>query len=136
MVGFNQSVQDFSGRFDWEARRDDRVVLRYQYSRQKFDNQTSSSASRHSRTTARRTSVRPGPRTFSKSIVGELRYGLGFRDTNVNIKEGNDTPIIRFAGTPVSGSIIGNAGTFRSPATRWTTSSSTTSTHCSAPTTT
>ena len=45
-------------------------------------------------------------------MVGEFRYGLGVRDTNVNIKAGNDTPIIRFAGSPVSGTIIGNAGNF------------------------
>ena len=48
-----------------------------------------------------------GPRT-----VGELRYGLGLRSTNVDIAAGNDTPIVRFAASPVSGSIIGNAGNF------------------------
>lgn len=45
-------------------------------------------------------------------MVGELRYGLGVRSTNVDIAAGNDTPIVRFANSPVSGSIIGNAGTF------------------------
>jgi hypothetical protein len=44
--------------------------------------------------------------------IGEFRYGLGLRTTLVGIKAGNDTPIIRFAGTPVSASIIGNAGGF------------------------
>jgi len=49
---------------------------------------------------------------FSPRTVGEFRYGLGLRDTNVDIKAGNDTPIIRFTGAPVSGPIIGNAGAF------------------------
>ena len=51
---------------------------------------------------------------FSNSMVGEFRYGLGLRSTNVDIQAGNDTPIVRF--TPVTvtgaGSIIGNAGNF------------------------
>ena len=34
------------------------------------------------------------------------------RDTNVDIAAGNDTPIIRFVGSPVSGAIIGNAGAY------------------------
>ena len=34
------------------------------------------------------------------------------RDTNVNIAAGNDTPIVRFTGSPVSGTTIGNAGSF------------------------
>ncbi len=34
------------------------------------------------------------------------------RTTLVGIKAGNDTPIIRFTASPVSGSIIGNAGNF------------------------
>lgn len=50
--------------------------------------------------------------SFTANVVGEFRYGLGIRDTNVNIKAGNDTPVIRFTGSPVSGSIIGNAGNF------------------------
>ena len=50
--------------------------------------------------------------TFTPNIVGEFRYGLGIRDTNVNIAAGNDTPVIRFTGSPFSSSIIGNAGNF------------------------
>ena len=51
---------------------------------------------------------------FSPSIVGEFRYGLGLRNTLVNITAGNDTPIIRFQNphTVTGVSIIGNAGAF------------------------
>ena len=45
-------------------------------------------------------------------MVGELRYGLGLRNTHVDIADGNDTPIVRFTGSPVSGTILGNAGNF------------------------
>ena len=49
---------------------------------------------------------------FSNAIVGELRYGLGLRSTNVNIQAGNDTPIVPFTPLTVTGAgaIIGNAG--------------------------
>ncbi len=45
-------------------------------------------------------------------MVGEFRYGLGLRNTLVGIKDGNDTPIVQFSGTPVMTAIIGNAGNF------------------------
>ena len=41
-------------------------------------------------------------RLLGSRTVGEFRYGLGLRSTNVDIAAGNDTPIIRFAGSPVS----------------------------------
>jgi hypothetical protein len=44
--------------------------------------------------------------------VGEFRYGLGLRSTNVDIAAGNDTPIVRFTDTPITGTTIGNAGGF------------------------
>jgi hypothetical protein len=47
---------------------------------------------------------------FSNHTVGEFRYGLGIRSTNVDIAAGNDTPIIRFGTT--FGSTVGNAGNF------------------------
>jgi hypothetical protein len=51
---------------------------------------------------------------FSNIAVGEFRYGLGLRSTNVNIQAGNDTPIVRFTPLTVggAGAIIGNAGNF------------------------
>jgi hypothetical protein len=112
VVGFDQPVTDASLRLDWNARTNDQVSLRYQYSRQKFDNEdiiigeTTQQNNRQANVGLTWTHV------FSSRTVGEFRFGLGIRDTNVNIKESNQTPIIRFAGSPVSGSIIGNAGSF------------------------
>ena len=65
-------------------------------------------------------------RVMSSSVVGEARYGVGIRSTNVDIAAGNDTPIIRFTGSPVRDVQIGTPATSRSTAIRRTTSSSTT----------
>jgi hypothetical protein len=112
VVGFDRPVTDASLRLDWEARANDHVTLRYQYSRQKFDNEDIIEGETTQQNNRQANVGLTWTRVFSPSTVGEFRFGLGIRDTNVNVKAGNDTPIIRFAGSPVSGSIIGNAGTF------------------------
>jgi outer membrane receptor protein involved in Fe transport len=109
---FDQPVSDASLRLDWGARTEDRVTLRYQYSRQRFDNQDVIVGEATQQNNRQANVGLTWTHLFSTRTVGEFRYGLGVRDTNVNIKAGNDTPIIRFAGSPVSATIIGNAGTF------------------------
>src|SRR5439155_1405348 len=52
------------------------------------------------------------PRLIGPTTTAELRYGLGVRHTRVDIAAGNDTPIVRFANSPVSRTTIGNAGNF------------------------
>ncbi len=50
---------------------------------------------------------------LSSDTVQEARYGLGLRSTNVNIGDGNDTPVVRI--NDVGGglfTILGNAGAF------------------------
>jgi outer membrane receptor protein involved in Fe transport len=50
---------------------------------------------------------------LTSNTVQEARYGFGLRSTNVNISSGNDTPVVRFAGTGVpTFTILGNAGSF------------------------
>jgi outer membrane receptor protein involved in Fe transport len=112
VVGFDQPVWDTSFRLDWDATSQDHVTARYQYSRQTFDNEDIIEGETTQQNNHQANLGITWTHTFSPSTVGEFRYGLGLRDTNVNIKAGNDTPIIRFAGAPVSGSIIGNAGNF------------------------
>ncbi len=109
---FDQPVSDASVRLDWNLRPSDRVTARYQYSRQRFDNEDIILGEATQQNNREGNVGVTWTHTFSNRTVGELRYGLGVRDTNVNIKAGNDTPIIRFAGSPVSGTIIGNAGNF------------------------
>jgi outer membrane receptor protein involved in Fe transport len=109
---FDQPVSDASVRLDWNLRPSDRLTARYQYSRQRFDNEDIILGEATQQNNRQGNVGVTWTHTFSNNTVGELRYGLGVRDTNVNIKAGNDTPIIRFAGSPVSATIIGNAGTF------------------------
>ena len=114
-VGIQDSdrpVRDYSGRLDYNMSATDHVTARFQLSKQLF---TADDIVVGEATQQRNNQKNFGitwTRTFSPRATGELRYGLGVRDTNVEIKDGNTTPIIRFAGSPVSGSIIGNAGTF------------------------
>ncbi len=111
-AGFDQPVTDGSLKLDWDPSRKDHVVLRYQYSRQRFDNEDVIKGEATQQNNRQGNVGLTWTRSFSARTVAEFRYGYGIRDTNVNVKEGNDTPIIRFTGSPVSGSIIGNAGGF------------------------
>jgi hypothetical protein len=112
VVGFDQTVSDASLRLDWNARADDHLTLRYQYSRQRFDNEDIILGEATQQNNRQANVGLTWTHVFGPRTVGEFRYGLGIRDTNVNVKESNETPIIRFGASPVSGSIIGNAGTF------------------------
>ena len=103
---------DYSGRLDWNLPRAQTLTGRYQWTHQLRDaedivlGEVAVQDHRQHNFGATWTHI------LSNSLVGELRYGLGLRDTNVNIGAGNDTPIVRFTGSPVSGSTIGNAGNF------------------------
>ncbi len=111
-VGFDRPLDDFSGRMDWNPRQSDTVSARYQYTRQIFDNSDNIIGEATKQNNKQQNIGLTWTHIFSNQTVGEFRYGLGLRTTLVGIKAGNDTPIIRFAGTPVAGSIIGNAGGF------------------------
>ena len=118
-VGFDRPLKDYSGRFDWNPRSEDAILGRWQYTRQVFDNEDIIEGETTKQNNKQQNIGLTWTHLFSAKTVGEFRYGLGLRTTLVGIKAGNDTPIIRFTGTPVSGSIIGNAGQF--PINRWQT---------------
>jgi outer membrane receptor protein involved in Fe transport len=118
-VGFDRPLKDYSGRLDWNARESDNVFVRWQYTRQVFDNEDIILGEATKQNNKQQNVGLTWTHLFSNATVGEFRYGLGLRTTLVGIKGGNDTPIIRFGGSPVSGSIIGNAGAF--PINRWQT---------------
>ena len=118
-AGFDRPLKDYSGRFDWNPRSSDSVLGRWQYTRQVFDNEDIIIGEATKQNNKQQNIGLTWTHLFSNSTVGEFRYGLGLRTTLVGIKAGNDTPIIRFGGSPVSGSIIGNAGAF--PINRWQT---------------
>jgi len=108
----NQPADDLSVRLDWSANRNHTLWSRYQFTRQIFESDDVI------RGEQARQNHRQGnlgvvwTQVLGEATVGELRYGLGLRLTRVDIAAGNDTPIVRFAASPVSPSIIGNAGNF------------------------
>jgi hypothetical protein len=108
----NWPDDDYSGRLDWNLPGSQTLTGRYQRThqiRETVDVIVGENAKQDNR--QQNTGI-TWTHLFGSNIVGEARYGLGIRSTNVNIAAGNDTPIVRFTSSPVSGSIIGNAGNF------------------------
>lgn len=111
---FSFPANDYSARFDWNAGSKDTVFARWQYTRQIFQADDIILGERADQNNKQQNYGLTWTHIFSPSIVGEFRYGLGLRNTLVNITAGNDTPIIRFQNphTVTGASIIGNAGAF------------------------
>ena len=103
---------DYSGRLDWNMRGGQTLTGRYQWTHQLRENEEIILGEQTKQDNRQQNLGLTWTHIISNALVGEFRYGLGIRSTNVNIASGNDTPIIRFTGSPVSGSIIGNAGNF------------------------
>ena len=112
VFGINQPDEDASGRLDWNASRVDTLTGRYQWTRQIREADDVIVGEQAVQRNKQQNLGVTWTRVMSSSIVGEARYGLGIRSTNVDIAAGNDTPIVRFTASPVGGSIIGNAGNF------------------------
>jgi outer membrane receptor protein involved in Fe transport len=108
---FERPRTDYSGRVDYNLSANNVFTTRYQRSHQIFDNaelivgEQTQQNNRQSNFGLTWTGI------ISSDTVQEGRIGIGLRSTNVNIKAGNDTPIVRFVGTTFP-SIIGNAGQF------------------------
>ena len=110
--GINWPDYDYSGRLDWNMPRSQTLTGRYQWTHQLRENEEIILGEQTKQDNTQQNVGLTWTHLFSNVLVGELRYGLGLRSTNVNIAQGNDTPIIRFTGSPVAGAIIGNAGNF------------------------
>ena len=112
VAGINWPDYDFSGRLDWNLPGGQTLTSRYQWTHQLRENQEVIIGEQTKQDNKQQNLGVTWTHIFNNAMVGEFRYGLGLRSTNVNIASGNDTPIIRFTASPVSGSIIGNAGNF------------------------
>ena len=110
--GINWPDYDYSGRLDWNMRDGQVLTGRYQWTHQLRENEELIVGEQTMQDNTQQNLGVTWTHIFNNVMVGEFRYGLGVRSTNVNIKSGNDTPIIRFTGSPVAGTIIGNAGNF------------------------
>lgn len=112
VINLNRPAEDYSGRIDWQLGQDS-LTARYQYTHQLFESDDVIIGEVARQDNRQQNLGMTWTKIFRNSIIGEFRYGLGVRDTNVNIGAGNTTPIVRFAGTPTGlGTIIGNAGQF------------------------
>ncbi|MEX2269950.1 MAG: TonB-dependent receptor [Vicinamibacterales bacterium] len=114
VAGINWPDYDYSGRLDWNAGDGQTVTGRYQWTHQLRDNKEAIVGEQTQQDNTQQNLGLTWTHMFSNAMVGEFRYGIGIRSTNVNILQGNDTPIIRFTPLTVvgTGAIIGNAGNF------------------------
>jgi hypothetical protein len=110
--GIDWPDYDYSGRLDWNMRGGQTLTGRYQWTHQLRESEEIIIGEGTTQDNTQQNLGVTWTHILNNALVGEFRYGLGVRSTNVNIAAGNDTPIIRFAGTPVGASIIGNAGQF------------------------
>jgi outer membrane receptor protein involved in Fe transport len=108
----NQPADDDSLRLDWTPGGSHTVTARYQYTRQVFESDDIIVGEQARQNNQQSNLGMTWTHALGGSTVGEFRYGVGARKTRVGIAAGNTTPIVRFALSPVSGSIIGNAGNF------------------------
>jgi outer membrane receptor protein involved in Fe transport len=111
---FSFPANDYSARLDWNASSKDTLFARWQYTRQIFGAEDIILGERADQNNKQQNFGLTWTHMFSSMTVGEFRYGLGLRNTLVNIAAGNDTPILRFQNPNVVtvGSTIGNAGAF------------------------
>lgn len=109
--GFRWPDEDYSGRLDWQLGQDS-IIGRYQYTHQIRETDDIILGENAKQDNNQQNLGVTWTRIFRNSLVGEFRYGLGVRSTNVNIAAGNDTPIVRFTASPVSGTILGNSGAY------------------------
>lgn len=109
--GFRWPDEDYSGRVDWQMGQDS-IVARYQYTHQIRETDDIIQGENARQNNAQQNLGITWTKIFRNNIVGEFRYGLGWRQTRVDLAAGNDTPIVRFTASPVSGTILGNSGAY------------------------
>ncbi len=112
IVDFNFPDQDYSGRLDWNIARGNTLTGRYQRTRQLRSSQDIIIGEATRQNNRQQNLGITWTRVMGSRLVGEGRYGLGLRSTNVDIADGNQTPIVRWSGSPVQQSTIGSAGSF------------------------
>jgi hypothetical protein len=110
--GLDRPDYDYSGRLDWNLPRSQTLTGRYQWTHQLRDNEDIIIGEATQQDNTQQNFGATWTHILTSAMVGEFRYGLGVRSTNVGIAAGNDTPIIRFTGTPVAGTTIGDSGAF------------------------
>jgi outer membrane receptor protein involved in Fe transport len=112
VTGFDNPDQDHSGRLDWNVARGNTLTGRYQWTKQLRQPQDVIQGENAGQNNRQQNLGVTWTRVMGSRLVGEARYGVGIRSTNVDILAGNTTPIIRFTASPVASSQVGSAGSF------------------------
>jgi hypothetical protein len=113
--GLDWPDRDYSGRLDWNMSANNNINARYQKTTQKRGNEELIIGEQTLQDNRQSNLGLTWTGILSANTVQEARYGLGLRSTNVNILDGNDTPIVRINDTGLIGAsftILGNAGAF------------------------
>ncbi|MGI8784924.1 MAG: TonB-dependent receptor [Acidobacteriota bacterium] len=111
-VGFNRPASDYGTRADYTLDENNSFMFRYQYSTQVFDNDDTLVRGEATKQNNRQQNFGlTHTHIFSPRTVGEFRFAVGRRRTTVNIKDGNETPIVRFTGL-ARGTSLGSSGVF------------------------
>jgi hypothetical protein len=111
VIGFNRPDEDYSGRVDWQHGQDS-LITRYQYTHQIRENDDIIVGEATRQNNKQQNLGVTWTKIFRNNLLGEFRYGLGLRRTRVGIAAGNDTPIVRFNGSPVATTSLGSSGAF------------------------
>jgi len=108
----NYPTADYGTKVDVPVNDNNNVWFRYQLSSQIFDNEDYPVRGEATKQDNRQQNFGTAyTHVFSPKTVGEFRFALGRRRTTVNIKDGNDTPIVRFSGL-TRGTTMGNSGVY------------------------
>ncbi len=106
----DQPDDDYSVRLDWDASLKNHVTGRWQASNQLRSADEVVAGENVMQNNEQATLGVTWTQVYNDWLVGEARYGLAYRDTNVTLGTDPNAPIVRFTGTPGRGSIVGNAG--------------------------
>jgi outer membrane receptor protein involved in Fe transport len=112
VVGFDFPDEDYSARLDWNMARGNRLTSRYQWTHQIRRPEDVIIGENSLQNNRQQNLGVTWTRVMGSRVVGEARYGVGIRSTNVDLAAGNTTPIIRFTASPVATSQIGSSGAF------------------------
>ncbi|HSN68489.1 MAG TPA: hypothetical protein VLV48_04555, partial [Thermoanaerobaculia bacterium] len=101
---------DYSVRLDWDASLKNHLTGRYQVSNQLRAADEVVKGENVRQENEQATLGLTWTQVYNDWLVGEGRYGLAYRDTNVTLGTDPNAPIVRFTGSPAAGPIVGNAG--------------------------
>lgn len=110
--------EDYTGRVDWNINTSNTFTARYQQSHQKYLTDEIITGENADQNNIQKNLGLTLTHIYSNTQTGEFRVGVGRRETAVDLRAGNDTPVLRFTNGGLSssqtagGTIMGNAGSY------------------------